>query len=508
MPKYHIDFEAIAQLPPGEREHALALAEEMIRVQRRNPLEGYNPFLQQAMLHSSHAPTRAFFGGNRAGKTTSGVVDDLFEVTPRELIPAHLQRWKRPEWKCPRYLRVGNVSTREINTIIAEKFREWTPKALFPKGGWAKAYSKFEYMLRLECGCTIQFLSYEMDREKWGGSSLHRMHFDEEPPEELYEEGAARLVDFNGDELFSMTPLLGMTWMFDRIWLAGETDPDIYTVVASMLDNPNLSPEGVKRAMAKYAGSPEMLAARIYGHFVHFGGLVYPAWASYRVPTVDRDLIRSCDIVVGIDPGARNFGLSWNAFDGFNNQIQFASELISGEPHSHRPGDVHAEGANVDHAVRKIREVNARWGLEENKIDFIIDPAARARTPTSSTTVEGEFQNLGINVQHGQTDRETGVLLIRRRGKYGAFVTVNIEGNEAAQWEAQRYRLNDRGDGKFDVIKEHDHVMDGTRYAAMHRPWDPPPSAKLAEQLGIYADDVARPPQAGPKAVHPCGALT
>ena len=56
-------------------------------------------------------------------------------------------------------------------------------------------------MIRLECGCTVQLLSYELDREKWGGSALHRMHFDEEPPEELYEEAQQEHLAHEADRI-------------------------------------------------------------------------------------------------------------------------------------------------------------------------------------------------------------------------------------------------------------------------------------------------------------------
>jgi phage terminase large subunit-like protein len=505
VPRIHIDFEAIKDLPEGAREAALSKAQEMLDLQRTNPLEGYNPYFQQAQLHQAATDLgcggmRGFFGGNRAGKTTAGIVDDLLEMVPRELIPGHLQRWKRPDWKCPRYIRVGNVSGREIRSILLPKFQEWTPKQLLGRRGWRDAYNRDDSMIRLECGCTAQLLSYELDREKWGGSALHRMHFDEEPPEELYEEGAARLVDFNGDELFTMTPLLGMTWMFDRVWLAAAHDPSIFTVIASMVDNPNISREGVLKAYQKYKGSPEMLAARVHGRFVHFGGLVYPRWPEWRTDRIDRELIRSSDIVVGIDPGARNFGLSWNAFDAFDNQIQFASAVISGDYHDYRPGDVHPEGANVAHAASEIKRVNDLWGLDHGKIDYVIDPAARARSAITSATIETEFQNLGINVMHGENDVEAGVLRIRRRGENGAFTTYNGPGNEAVQWEADRYRIEERDDGKFSVVKEDDHALDATRYASMHRAWDAPLDDVLDELLkqngmAQHAPGIAAPPQ-------------
>ena len=42
-------------------------------------------------------------------------------------------------------------------------------------------------------------MSSDQDLQKFAGTSRHFVHFDEEPPEPVYEECRARLVDTNGD---------------------------------------------------------------------------------------------------------------------------------------------------------------------------------------------------------------------------------------------------------------------------------------------------------------------
>jgi hypothetical protein len=54
----------------------LALEQEF----KRNPLLGYQPHDKQVEFHSPPFPDlRAFFGGNRSGKTTSVVIDSILQ---------------------------------------------------------------------------------------------------------------------------------------------------------------------------------------------------------------------------------------------------------------------------------------------------------------------------------------------------------------------------------------------------------------------------------------------
>ena len=97
------DPEAIAALPVGERE---AVAQQLAAVEaayKANPLLGYRPHPKQVPFHSPDAdggwpPLRAFFGGNRSGKTTAAVVDTLIQLTPLEMLPGSPQGVQAVAW--------------------------------------------------------------------------------------------------------------------------------------------------------------------------------------------------------------------------------------------------------------------------------------------------------------------------------------------------------------------------------------------------------------------------
>lgn len=57
----------------------------------------------------------------------------------------------------------------------------------------------------------LQFKTYEQGRERWQGPTLNGVWYDEEPPEEIYEEGLTRTNTTEGPNALTFTPLLGMS---------------------------------------------------------------------------------------------------------------------------------------------------------------------------------------------------------------------------------------------------------------------------------------------------------
>lgn len=447
--------ERLARLSPGEQLRARELLGAYQTLRRVNPLLFYRPHAPQTRFHESPASTRAFMGGNRAGKTTAGIVDDLIQAAPAELLPDHLRGYKR--WPCPFYCRIVVPDfKRALHQVVIEKLRQWTPQEMLRNGLFDSSYDKSHECLRFECGCRFDFMSFEQEVDKFGGAALHRCHYDEEPPENIREECLMRLIDFDGDELFTMTPLQGMSWMFDSIYRAAKNDPDIHVELADMDDNPHLAERGKQRALKGL--SEAKLKARKKGQMVHFEGMVYPAFEDTKVVRPDRRLVGSLEVVVGIDPGVREAGVVFIGFDRDNAAIVF-DEL---ELHDSATSQICAA----------IREKLRAWDLDERKVQFVIDPAARQRTLTTAVSVETSYHMCGIYPAHGQNDREGGIDIIEDRILQN-FLQVS-SACAGLFFEAERYRrkLHEES-GKWDVVKDgNDHKLDALRYGICHRPWE------------------------------------
>ena len=455
---------ALAELGPAERLQAEELLRELEGVYERNPLERFVPMVAQEGFLDTGARVKAYIGGNRAGKTTVGVVDDLIQALDERAVPERLRRFKR--WEPPFFCRIVTPDfTSTMEGVIFQKLREWVPRGELRGGAWDKAYDKQLRKLHFANGSWFDFLTYEQDLDKFGGAALHRVHFDEEPPGEkgrqIFNESRMRLVDFGGQSMFTMTPLLGLSWTYDEVW-ERRLEEGFHVVQASTLANVHLPQD----ELVEYTRgmSEEELRARVRGEFVHFAGLVFAEFDDRRhvVKPPDREHVKGQMVVVGIDPGIRWTGVTFNAFDNDNVMLTFDELLL--------------ENHTVPDVARAIRGKLDVWGIA--KPLYVIDPSARNRTMVNAEQVEGAFQREGIHAMPGQNAVEAGVFELKRRLQSSMWLVS--AGCRRVIWEIGRYRVDTKGDG-FSVVKQDDHCLDSVRYAAMFRPWNVA-SEKVAER--------------------------
>jgi phage terminase large subunit-like protein len=446
-------------LDDPEVRRLLAEADELLT---ENPLQGYQPHSKQQPFHAFQGRVKVFIGGNRSGKTTGGICDDIIQACDPHAIPAHLLPYKK--WDSPFKCRILTPDFTRTMIAVQEAIRKWCPRSQLKGGSWEKAYEKSNRILHFENGSFFEFMTYEQDIDKFGGSARHRIHYDEEPPGEkgelVRQECLMRLADYNGDEMFTFTPLLGLTWTFDELWegKGPEVAPDVWqdnsmcVVKVDMDDNPALSEEGKAAVLALI---PEQVRkARKEGNFIHFQGLVYPEFESARhvCDPVPASHIRHQSIQIVIDPGIYKTAVLFGAFDKDNHLLIFDELLL--------------EGFTPQRTVMAIRNKERYWKIKD--AFYLIDPAARNRQLTDAERVESAFQKAGLPVVPAQNDVETGIFEVKRRLESGALIVTRNCQN--LLWERDRYRLSPTSDGRFAVVKRNDHAMDCLRYLSMSRP--------------------------------------
>lgn len=444
------DEQAFNALTPAERKEVEKELKALLALRDSNPLEFFHPYPQQEQFLASRVKHTAFFAGNRAGKTTVAMVKVILQAIERRRVPEHLQRFKTHDG--PFFCWVACPGEKQLETVILQKIREWMPKDQLRGGDFDKAYSRSLQILHLANGGWIGFKTYGQDPFLYAGSALHMVLFDEEPPEEIFEECKMRVIDYDGQLAFSMTPTEGLSWMYDKVWERRHEDL-FEVIVADMDDNPHL-PEAAKQA-ALDGLTEEQKQARKEGRFVHFAGMVFPEF---------RDQLHVCappmpgtvqqqSVVVGIDPGIRWTGVSFTAFDDENCALTF--------------DELYLEQHTVDRLVAAIQERNRYWGIEPSF--YVIDPSARNRTQINADSTEAELQRHGIYCVHGQNDRENGINTMKQRLQ-GATWLISTACPRLL-WELQRYKYDPRAENKFEVVKKDDHVLDSVRYALMSRAW-------------------------------------
>jgi phage terminase large subunit-like protein len=466
-----IDREAIKRLPPGEQDQALALLEAYEQALRDNPLLGYEPHSKQATFHESRLPLKAFLGGNRSGKTTAGILDDLIQCVDRDCLPERLAAYKH--YEPPFYCRiVAPDFTSTMEGVIFQKLREWAPRTQLKGGRFDKAYDKALRKLTFTNGSTIDFLTFEQDLDKFGGAAKHRLHYDEEPPSNIRREGLMRLIDYGGDELFTMTPLHGMSWMYDEIWepWTKRQLQDGMVVLVDMDDNPHLDETTKKRVLRGL--SKEERDARKSGRFVHFAGMIYDEFSrNFHVIPQINNVPPGSRVYVGIDPGMRHMAaVVWTYLTTEDTLVQFDELAL--------------QGHTVKQVADAIKLINQKWGAHTptgaviplQPDWYVIDPSARNIVHQTGRSDQMEFTDHGIVTILGQNSVTAGINRVKERLQANRLlVTANCQ-TTIDQFRKYRWATPNRteDDPKEKPVKTDDHLLDALRYVVASRPYTTP----------------------------------
>ncbi len=195
----------------------LDIEREQERRYRNSALKRYNTgekiHRKQLEFHRCQKRNRWVFGGNRTGKTECGAAETVWLARGN-----HPYRENKPT--------VGWVVSlsRKVQRDVAQKKilayldPDWiadivmeSGKAQNPSGGVIDYIAVKNVFGSLSI---IGFKTCESGRDKFAGASLDYVWFDEEPPEDVYDECAMRVVDRKGLIYGTMTPLLGLTFVY------------------------------------------------------------------------------------------------------------------------------------------------------------------------------------------------------------------------------------------------------------------------------------------------------
>ena len=447
-----------------------------------NPLQKFFPHAKQVAFMASEAKTKVYMGGTRSGKSTAGVVYLVIQLVDDPMVPKRLMPYKR--WSAPVKARVIMPDFGATLMSVLETLHKWVPESQLREGSWEKAWKEKDHQLHFANGSMIDFLTLEQDVNKFGGVTRQIVLYDEEPKgdkgEEIRWNTSMRLAEVNGEELFAYSPIHGLGWTHDefeekkgpekapQVWEEQESEDypnGLIVVRSSIYDNPYLSEEGLKGALAKI---PEAVrASYAEGNYTHFKGLVYPEFsAAIHVideSKIDTERIRPLLQVDGIDPGQQTTAVLFAGFDQEGRMLIYDEYKASGAS---------AIPANCAERIFDIRE---RWGLPPEPKYRLIDPSAWTRELATGKRIDMAWKEAGMNVRPAQNEVEAGVFEVMRRMDF-----KDAEGNKAPMIlissrcthllkEIGKYRLNPKEDGSFGVVKKEDHFCDVMRYIAMSK---------------------------------------
>lgn len=459
-------------VPDHLRDDPEALREltELEAVFEANPLIRYNhprlPKLhaKQMEFHTHQAPalgTKLLLASNRSGKTVCGVVDNVIQLVDEALLPDHLKSFKK--WHGPVKIWVGAPKNENHFNNTIPLFRKFIPKGALKEGKWSKSFrSQPNPRIELANGSEVAFKTYDQDLDAWAGAEVHRIHWDEEPnganANDLRQEARYRLVSTAGDELITMTPVLGAySWVNDKIWEKRD-EPNVFAMKMYIWDNP-WNDEAVIQQVLKEAKEEgeESYRTRIEAEFVHLGGLFFSEFreALHVVDEIEPDHLKGQDIVIAIDPGRRRTGVTWTAYDKENDGLVF-DEYFPSE-------------AIVPDVAEFIRQRNRHWGIKDPT--FVIDPSSRNQSAINADAVQAAYAREDIYCQWAQNKRDAGILEIKRRLNTNTLKFTRNCKQTIKQME--KYAKDPKAQDEWAAVPQTDSVrfdlVDTVRYSVMAR---------------------------------------
>lgn len=424
---------------------------------------------KQVEFHKCKKKNRWVFGGNRSGKTECGAVESVYmargvhpyrenkdnvfgwvvslsQQVQRDVAQAKILNYLNPSWIEDVTMLSGKKDSLKYGVIDQIRI-----KNVF--GGTS----------------IIGFKSCDQGREKFQGSSLDFVWFDEEPPKDIYDECRMRVLDKKGDIFGTMTPLKGLTFIHDEIYLNKNNSDQVWYEFMEWADNPYLD-KGEIEALTNSL-SNDQLESRRYGKFRHNSGLVYPEFDEnvhvlrepFKVPKEWQDII-------SIDPGYNNpLSAHWYSVDYDGNVYVVAESYEAGK--------------EIDYHARKIHQICNSLGWKKDRmgrVEALIDSAANQRTLSGSKSVTELFYEHGI-IANPKVNKDTfsGIQRVKQ------YLKVNNKKSKIYIFpccvnlirEFKTYRW---GEGES-PIKKDDHALDELRYYLMTKPENAPPKKEKTQ---------------------------
>ena len=233
-----------------------------------------NPTCQVAWL-ADDARNKWGVTGNRCGKSVMAMVEDCFDcllLDPLTRQPSH--RYSKP-------IDMWIVSDTEETSI--QIIQRGIAELMGDQGGmgWGLIDDSTKYdersgfrddALIWANGSRLGFKYSSQSRRAFQGVALDKVHLDEEPPQDIYQECYARTIDRAGRITGTFTPVYdkrkGLSWIYDELYLQRE-EKGVHFHNWSIFDNPHLSKSAVDELVSQWADDEKDV--RAFGVFTPMG---------------------------------------------------------------------------------------------------------------------------------------------------------------------------------------------------------------------------------------------
>ena len=412
---------------------------------------------KQLAFHKCPKRNRWVFGGNRSGKTECGAVETVYMARG-----VHPYR-KNKKDVCGWVVSLSQQVQRDVaqKKVLSYLRRDWIEEIVMLSGRKDAPESGVIDFIRVKNvlggSSVIGFKSCDQGREKFQGTSLDFVWFDEEPPEDIYVECRMRVMDKKGDIFGTMTPLKGLTFVYNEIYLNRSNNPETWYEFIDWSDNPYLDEEEVKTLEG--CMDERALQSRKFGRFGASEGLVYPEFEESLHVIEPFAIPKEWQDNISIDPGLNNpLSAHWYAVD-FDDNVYVVYEHYEA-------------GRDIDYHANAIKSICERldWKRDgQGRVSALIDSASKQRTLAGVQSVAELFYERGILVNPDvEKDLFSGIARVKsylnlKNGLPNIYIFKNCTRLIS---ELKGYRW-----GSGDVPRKvDDHGLDEMRYYLMGRP--------------------------------------
>jgi len=428
------------------------------RAVSRPTIFGYKPHDKQVQFHTDPSRGRLYIGGNRSGKTVGGTVEDIWRL-----------RGQHPYLRVPPAPIRGRIVTTSfhegVKQVIIPELQKWLPPSELINGSWEDSYQKADRFLTLANGSTCELMSYDQDVDKFAGTSRHFIHFDEEPPKEIYTECRMRLVDTEGDWWMTMTPVMGMTWVYDEIYIPGLVPGGrIGVTMIDTAENPYISSAEIEEVIGDLDENDRK--ARKQGQFVNIGGLAFKNFNVLR------------NVINPLTPEKLRKLKGWTHYasldHGFNNPTAWLWHAVS-PPNAQ--GKSFVVTYDEIYANETVVEVFAKQVLEHNGYPervhpsiYVGDPAITQRQGVTGDSIKLAYMKHGIPIVLGNNDVSIGINKMNAYLGTGQWVITENCTNllreiQRVKWKTYNSaKLRHENNVREEIHKKDDHAPDSARY--------------------------------------------
>jgi phage terminase large subunit-like protein len=451
-------------------EHILleAMNLEIKELEDKNNLffKNYQPTTKQELFHAlgNHCRFRLLLGANRSGKSYCGINEDAMHLTGNYSLSWKGYKYQYPPnmWVCGRTVQVVNESL--IAPLFEGSFNK--PPLIHPSLIIPHLSRKRDNMWAIRHASKgisrITFKNYSQDKQAFEASGVDFIHFDEAPPNYIFNECIPRLGHTEPHHYRMMintqTPTLGLTEPLQYFLFTDEKDsngnvtqikntPEVphksrVYIMYDIEEATHLSREEKDFLIESYPVYER--EARTKGIPSIGTGLIYPILEStYRISPIE--IPDHWPRVIGLDFGGTQ---SHTAASFWALDVDNKKKYMYGEHYS--------LGRTPQQNALELVERGANW------IPVIYDTSGDAISLTDGQAIADLYRNAGIkNMYPADRSITAGLQTVLQAFQNYEIKVVSTCENFFS--EIRMYAFGENNKPK----KGHDHLMDTMRYVLM-----------------------------------------